>query len=166
MPDLKLLGLAGYSDSGKTTLLEKIIPLLSSHGLRIAVIKHAHHNFEIDKPGKDSDRHRKAGASEVLISSAHRWALIHELGHDTEPTLEELCARLSPCDLVLVEGYKHAIIPKLEVHRLACGHPYLFPSDPHIIAIVTDNNDTLPLPVLDINAPQEVAAFILKNILT
>ena len=165
MPDLKLLGLAGYSGSGKTTLLEKIIPLLTAQGLRIAVIKHAHHDFEIDRPGKDSYRQRKAGASEVLISSAYRWALIHELGHETEPTLEELCARLSPCDLVLVEGYKYAAIPKLEVYRQECGHPHLFPSDVRIIAIVTDNKVPLPLPVLDINVPQEVAAFILKNII-
>lgn len=165
MSDLKLLGLAGYSGSGKTTLLEKIIPLLAAQGLRIAVIKHAHHDFEIDQPGKDSYRQRKAGASEVLISSACRWALIHELGHETEPTLEELCARLSPCDLVLVEGYKYAAIPKLEVYRQASGHPHLFPSDARIIAIVTDNKVPLPLPVLDINVPQEVVAFILKNII-
>ena len=163
MPDLKLLGLAGYAGCGKTTLLEKIIPLLTAHGLRIAVIKHAHHDFEIDQPGKDSDRQRRAGASQVLISSAQRWALIHELGHETEPTLTELCARLSPCDLVLVEGYKHAAIPKLEIHRQACGHPYLHPADPHIIAVVTDNKDALPVPVLDINTPQQVVAFILKK---
>ena len=168
MPDLNLLGLAGFSDSGKTTLLEKIIPLLVEQGLRIAVIKHAHHDFEIDKPGKDSYRQRKAGASEVLIASAQRWALIHELGHDTEPTLTELCARLSPCDLVLVEGFKHAAIPKLEIHRQACEQPYLHPFDAHIIAIVTDNPDpslSVTLPVLDINAPQEVATFIMKHII-
>ena len=207
MPDLKLLGLAGYSNSGKTTLLENLIPLLTAHGLRIAVIKHAHHDFEIDKPGKDSYRHRKAGASQVLIASAQRWVLMHELAHEAEPALAELCARLSPCDLVLVEGYKHAAIPKLEIYRHASGHPYLHPSDPHILAVVTDNpnptlsvtlrwlprsllavlrvlsssfarrrlvspskwnwdnNATLPLPVLDINAPQAVAAFILKNII-
>ena len=99
-----ILGLAGYSGSGKTTLLEKIIPLLVARGLRVAVIKHAHHEFDIDQPGKDSYRQRKAGASEVLITSAQRWALMHELQNETEPTLEECCARLSPCDLVLVEG--------------------------------------------------------------
>lgn len=159
---MRLLGFAGYSDSGKTTLLEALIPLLTAQGLRIAVIKHAHHDFEIDKPGKDSHRHRKAGANEVLIASRSRWALIHELAQEPEPTLHELCACLSPCDLVLVEGYKHAAIPKLEVQRSATGHPGLFPDDPHIIAVVTDGAQNIALPRLDLNAPQEVASFILE----
>ena len=109
-----ILGLAGYSGSGKTTLLEKMIPVLTAHDLRIAVVKHANHDFDIDQPGKDSYRQRKAGASEVLITSARRWALMHELQNETEPTLEECCAHLSRCDLVLVEGYKYADIPKLQ----------------------------------------------------
>ncbi len=162
MLDKKILGFAGYSGSGKTTLLEKLIPLLTAQGLRIAVIKHAHHNFDIDKPGKDTYRHRQAGAGEVMIISAQRWALMHELRDETEPNLEELCARFSPCDLILAEGYKHAAIPKLEVHRSETGHERLYPSDPRIIAVVTDNKDPLPLPMLNIDAPQEVAAFILN----
>jgi len=164
----QILGFAGYSGSGKTTLLEKIIPLMKQRGLRISVIKHAHHDFDIDKPGKDSFRHREAGAHEVMIASGHRWALMHELRLEDEPSLEELCARLSPCDLVLVEGYKLSPIPKLEVHRAITGHPLLYPNDPNIIAVVTDNKAALPMPVLDllplldIDAPQQVADHILK----
>jgi molybdopterin-guanine dinucleotide biosynthesis protein B len=158
---LKLLGIAGYSGSGKTTLLEKVIPLLKQHGLRISVIKHAHHDFDIDRPGKDSFRHREAGANEVMIASGHRWALMHELRQETEPSFEELCVRLSPCDLVLIEGYKFSPIPKLEVHRKETGHPLLHPKDPYIIAVATDSKDVLPLPTLDLDAPQQVADYIL-----
>ena len=161
MLDKKIIGFAGYSGSGKTTLLEKLIPLLIARGLRIAVIKHAHHNFDIDKPGKDTYRHRQAGAGEVMIISAHRWALMHELHDETEPALEDLCARFSPCDLILAEGYKHSAIPKLEVHRSETGNEHLYPSDPRIIAVITDSRDPLPLPLLNIDAPEEVAAFIL-----
>jgi len=158
---LKILGIAGYSGSGKTTLLEKVIPLLKQQGLTISVVKHAHHDFDIDRPGKDSFRHREAGAHEVIIASGHRWALMHELRQEAEPSMEELCARLSPCDLLLVEGYKFAAIPKLEVYRCETGHPPLFPNDPQIIAVVTDSQAALPLPSLDINAPQRVAEHIL-----
>ncbi len=157
---MKILGFAGYSGSGKTTLLEQLIPLLKQHGLRVSVIKHAHHDFDIDRPGKDSFRHREAGAHEVMIASGHRWALMHELREETEPALEQLCARLSPCDLVLVEGYKFAAIPKLEVHRTSVGHPLLYPDDPQIIAVVTDSRETLPLTTLDIDAPQQVVDHI------
>ncbi len=157
-----ILGIAGYSGSGKTTLLEKVIPLLKQRGLTVSVIKHAHHNFDIDRPGKDSFRHREAGAQEVLIVSGHRWALMHELRQEPEPNLEELCARLSPCDLVLVEGYKFSSIPKLEVHRAATGHAPLYPNDPQIIAVVTDSKENLPILTLDIDAPQQVADHILN----
>jgi molybdopterin-guanine dinucleotide biosynthesis protein B len=160
---LKVLGLAGYSGSGKTTLLEKIIPLLKRGGLTVSVIKHAHHDFDIDRPGKDSFRHREAGAHEVLIASSHRWALMHELRQEVAPPLAELCARLSSCDLVLVEGYKFCAIPKLEVSRMATGHPPLYPDDPHIIAVVTDSPAALPLPTLDIAAPEQVAEYILAH---
>lgn len=160
---MKLLGFAGFSGSGKTTLLEKVIPLLKRHGLRISVIKHAHHNFDIDRPGKDSFRHREAGAHEVIIASGHRWALMHELQQENEPSLEELCHHLSPCDLVLVEGYKFSNIPKLEVHRGSTGHPLIFPTDTHIIAVVTDNmTANYPVKMLDIDAPQQVADYILN----
>jgi len=158
----KVIGFAGFSGSGKTTLLEQVIPLLTAHGLRIAVIKHAHHKFDIDKPGKDSFRHREAGAGEVLVVSGFRWALMHELVNEAEPTLEELCSRLSPCDLVLVEGYKYSGIPKFEVHRSVTGHPYLYPQDKNIIALVTDTCSDITLPQLDVNEPQQVADFILK----
>jgi len=156
-----ILGIAGYSGSGKTTLLEKVIPLLKQQGLCVSVIKHAHHDFDIDKPGKDSFRHREAGAHEVMIASGHRWALMHELRQEAEPSLEELCSRLSPCDLLLVEGYKFSAIPKLEVHRGATNHPMLHPDDPNIIAVVTDRKIRLTLPTLDIDSPQQVADYIL-----
>jgi molybdopterin-guanine dinucleotide biosynthesis adapter protein len=159
---MKILGFAGYSGSGKTTLLEKIIPLLKQSGLHISVIKHAHHDFDIDCPGKDSFRHREAGAHEVMIASGYRWALMHELREEAEPTLEQLCERLSPCDLVLVEGYKFSAIPKLEVHRMETGHPLLYPDDPHVIAVVTDRKGALPVTTLDIDAPQQVADHILE----
>jgi molybdopterin-guanine dinucleotide biosynthesis protein B len=158
----KIIGFAGFSGSGKTTLLEKVIPLLTARGLRIAVIKHAHHKFDIDKPGKDSFRHREAGAGEVLVVSGYRWALMHELVNEAEPSLEHLCSRLSPCDLVVVEGYKYSEIPKLEVHRSVTGHPHLYPEDANIIALVTDTRSEISLPQLDVNVPQQVADFILK----
>jgi molybdopterin-guanine dinucleotide biosynthesis adapter protein len=159
---VNILGFAGYSGSGKTTLLEKVIPLLQQHGLRISVIKHAHHDFDIDHPGKDSFRHRAAGAHEVLIASGHQWALIHELRDESEPGLEQLCARLSPCDLILVEGYKFSSIPKLEIYRIETGHPLLYPNDSNIIAVVSDHQEALPVSMLDINAPQRVADFIVE----
>jgi molybdopterin-guanine dinucleotide biosynthesis protein B len=158
----KIIGFAGYSGSGKTTLLEKVIPFLTAQGLRIAVIKHAHHDFDIDKPGKDTYRHRKAGAGEVLIVSSQRWALMHELNDEPEPSLEYLCSRFSGYDLILAEGYKHAAIPKLEVHRKETGSESLYPTEPGIIAVVTNSKDKFPLPVLDIDAPKEVAEFILN----
>jgi molybdopterin-guanine dinucleotide biosynthesis adapter protein len=158
----KVIGFAGFSGSGKTTLLEKVIPLLTAQGLRIAVIKHAHHKFDIDKPGKDSFRHREAGAGEVLVVSGFRWALMHELVDEDEPSLDDLCSRLSPCDLVIVEGYKYSDIPKFEVHRSVTGHPYLYPQDKNIIALVTDTRSDITLPQLDVNQPQQVADHILE----
>ena len=158
-----IIGFAGFSGSGKTTLLEKIIPLLTAHGLRVSVIKHAHHKFDIDKPGKDSFRHREAGAGEVLVVSGYRWALMPELVNEAEPRLEELCSRLSACDLVLVEGYKFSDIPKFEVHRSVTGHPHLYPEDKNIIALVSDQRSDMALPQLDVNEPQQVAEFILKH---
>ena len=162
MDDKKIIGFAGFSGSGKTTLLEKIIPLLKMRGLRISVIKHAHHKFDIDKPGKDSFRHREAGASEVMVISGFRWALMHELIDEEEPSLEELCARLSPCDLIIIEGYKYSGIPKIEVYRSVTGHPHLYQDDNHFIALATDAHSDIKLPQLDINDPQQVANFILE----
>lgn len=160
---MKPFGLAGYSGSGKTTLLEQLIPELKKRGLRLAVIKHAHHDFDIDQPGKDSYRHRKAGADQVLVSSAQRWALMHELGDTPEPSLAEHLARLSPCDLVLVEGYKRETIPKLEIYRAGNGKPLLFPDDPYIIALATDTPLTTHLPCFDLNDVQSLAQFILQE---
>lgn len=158
----RIIGFAGFSGSGKTTLLEKVIPLLKARGLRIAVIKHAHHKFDIDKPGKDSFRHREAGAGEVVVVSGFRWALMHELMDEAEPSLEELCKRLSPCDMVLVEGYKYSGIPKIEVHRSETNHPHLFQDDAHFIALASDRHRDIKLPQLDINDARQVADFILN----
>ena len=157
-----IFGFAGFSGSGKTTLLEKLIPLFVAKGLKIALIKHAHHDFDVDQPGKDSYRHRAAGVTEVLVTSSRRWALVHELRGESEPGLKQHMARLAPCDLVLVEGFKREAIPKLEVHRLASGKPLLFPEDPHIVAVAADTPLLTNLPQLDINQPQIVADFILR----
>src|SRR6187200_1543378 len=135
---MKVIGIAGYSGSGKTTLIEKVIPLLVAEGLRVSLIKHAHHEFDLDQPGKDSYRHRHAGCSEVLVSSSKRWALMHELRDEAEPTLQEQLELLARCDLVIVEGYKGEPIPKLEVHRRASPTPLLYPDDPTVVAIATD----------------------------
>jgi molybdopterin-guanine dinucleotide biosynthesis adapter protein len=139
-----LFGFAGWSGSGKTTLIEQLIPRFTAKGLRVSLVKHAHHGFDVDRPGKDSFRHRAAGCSEVLVTSGVRWALMHELRGDREMTLAESLDRLSPCDLVLIEGYKRAPIPKLEIHRRALGKPLLFPGDPSIVAIATDEPGALP----------------------
>lgn len=160
---MHVFGLAGYSGSGKTTLLERLIPFLTGQGLKLALIKHAHHDFDIDQPGKDSYRHRQAGASEVLVSSAQRWALMHELRGAEEPDLQAHLARLSPCDLVLVEGFKRVPIPKLEIHRQANAKPLLFTQDPHIVAIASDVAIETTLPRFDLNAIQAIGQYILKT---
>jgi len=141
---MRVFGFAGWSGSGKTTLIEQVVPRLVARGIRVSLIKHAHHRFDVDRPGKDSYRHRHAGCSEVLITSRERWALMHELRGGRELTLAESLARLSPCDLVLIEGYKAAPIPKLEIWRPAAGKPLLYPRDPHIVAIATDSLEPLP----------------------
>ena len=134
----RILGLAGWSGAGKTTLLSRLIPALRAKGYSVSTLKHAHHTFDIDKPGKDSYLHREAGASEVLIASAHRWALMHELRGAPEPSLAELLRRFSPVDLILVEGFKRDPHAKIEVHRSANGKPWLYPEDPSIGAVVSD----------------------------
>ena len=149
---MRLIGLAGWSGSGKTTLLEKLLPVLIARGRTVSTVKHAHHSFDVDQPGKDSHRHRLAGAHEVLISSAMRWALIHELRGEPEPALSELLPHLSAVDLVIIEGFKAANHPKLEVHRGAVGKPLLYPDDPNIVAIASDArpaNVQLPFANLD-----------------
>lgn len=159
---MKVLGISGWSGSGKTTLLAELIPLLVARGVKVSTIKHAHHDFDIDTPGKDSYRHREAGAGEVLISSAKRYAIMHEHRGAAEPTLEELLTRLSPVDLVLVEGFKTSSHAKIEVWRAETGKPMLQPSDPNVIAVASDGPLAgLPVPWLDANQPQQVADFVM-----
>ena len=157
---MRVFGFAGWSGSGKTTLIEQLIPRLGSRGLTVSLIKHAHHEFDVDQPGKDSYRHRAAGCQEVLVSSAARWALMHELRGASELTLAQAIQRLSPCDLVLVEGFKTAAIPKLEVYRPSVGKPLLHPGDPHIVAIATDVPLATPLPHFHIGDVDRIADFI------
>ena len=135
---MKVIGLAGWSGAGKTTLLVKLIPALIGRGLTVSTLKHAHHAFDIDHPGKDSFEHRTAGASEVLVASGRRYALIHELRQEPEPPLADLLGKLSPVDLVLVEGFKRAPHPKIEVHRSINGKPFLFPDLPNVRALISD----------------------------
>jgi molybdopterin-guanine dinucleotide biosynthesis protein B len=161
---MQVFGIAGWSGSGKTTLLKGLIPALIGRGLSVSSMKHAHHAFDIDVPGKDSYEHRAAGAREVLISSANRWALMHELKGDAEPGLDELIARMSPVDLLLVEGFKWEAHPKLEVHRPIVGKPLLQPDDPHIVAVASDTTlSGLTVPVLDLSDISGVADFIVRR---
>jgi molybdopterin-guanine dinucleotide biosynthesis protein B len=164
MNDTRVLGIAGWSGSGKTTLITKLIPLLASRGVRVATLKHAHHAFDVDTPGKDSYEHRKAGACEVIVSSARRWVQMHEVGDGAEATLAQLLVRLSPCDLVLVEGFKTGRHPKLEVFRSAVGKPPLHPEDPRIVAIASDESfPAAGIPTVNINDVAAVAAMILAR---
>jgi molybdopterin-guanine dinucleotide biosynthesis protein MobB len=161
---MRIFGLAGWSGSGKTTLLAALIPELAARGLSVSTIKHAHHDFDIDRPGKDSWRHRQAGAREVMVSSARRWALMHELRGDPEPSLDELVTRLGPVDVVIVEGFKRHPHPKLEVHRPSLGKPLLYPDDPHIVAIASDEAFATPLPLLSLADPSAIAGFMLDHL--
>jgi molybdopterin-guanine dinucleotide biosynthesis protein B len=157
---MKTLGFAGWSGSGKTTLIERLIPRFVEQGLMVSLIKHAHHDFDVDKPGKDSWRHRKAGCSEVLLVSDQRMALMHELRGASEPELEQCIARLSPCDLLLIEGYKHHPMPKLEVWRQSVGKPLLHPQDSHIIAVASDAPIDTGLPRFGLDDVQGIAEFM------
>jgi len=157
---MKVICLAGWSGAGKTTLLTKLIPWLTTQGLRVSVMKHAHHEFDVDVPGKDSWRHRQAGATEVLVTGGKRWALMHELGDATEPPLVELLTRLSPVDLVLVEGFKHEPLHKIEVHRLANGKPLLFADDRRVVGIVSDGTVESALPWAHLDDIAAVAAMV------
>jgi len=161
---LKVFGFAAYSDNGKTTLIENLLPLLVARGLKVSVVKHAHHAFDIDRPGKDSYRHRQAGASEVLISSDVRWALMHELRGESEPALAALLQALAPCDLVLVDGFKKEPIPKMEVHRAAAGTPLLFPDDPNIVALATDTTVETALPSYHLDDHAAITGFLLRHL--
>jgi molybdopterin-guanine dinucleotide biosynthesis adapter protein len=162
---MQVFGFAGWSGSGKTTLIEQVIPRLIARGHVVSLVKHAHHRFDIDQPGKDSWRHRHAGSREVLLTSATRWALMHELRGGPELTLAQALAQLGPCDFALVEGFKFSTIPKLEVFRASVGKPALHPSDPTILGVVTDDplEPTDGRPVLRFAAIDEIATFIVAN---
>ena len=161
---MRIIGLAGWSGSGKTTLITKLIPRLTARGISVSTLKHAHHGFDLDQPGKDSFFHRAAGASEVIISSANRWAILHELRGQPEWDLAALMGKMSPVDLVLVEGFKRDAFPKLEIHRIANGKPLIHPEDPHIVAVASDSAVPAALvPVIDLNDIEAIADLLLKH---
>ena len=165
--DIPLIGFAAYSGTGKTTTLTRVIPLLKLHGIRIGVVKHAHHTFEIDQPGKDSYELRKAGANEVLVGSNSRWALMADNIMQRDLELSDHLAHLhqDELDLILVEGFKPESIPKIEIHRPSLGHKPFYLHDPSIVAVATDDELAVPtnLPVLDLNNPQEIAEFVINH---
>ena len=160
---MKVIGLAGWSGAGKTTLLARLIPHFIGDGLRVSVIKHAHHGFDVDVPGKDSWVHRQSGAAEVLVSSGKRWALMHELRGASEPRLPELLAKMSRVDLVIIEGFKSEPHRKIEVHRLANGKPVLFPDDPGIVGIATDTTLETALPTAHLDDIPAIAAMMRRS---
>lgn len=157
----RIIGVAGFKNAGKTTLVEKLVSELTRRGHRISTVKHAHHSFDIDHEGRDSFRHRKAGASEVAVVSRHRWAIIHEMREESEPPLEEILAKLAPCDLVIVEGYKRDAHAKIEVRNLALDHPRLAGDDPTVVAVAANGPvPDAPVPVFDRDDVTALASFI------
>jgi molybdopterin-guanine dinucleotide biosynthesis adapter protein len=159
---MKIFGITGWSGSGKTTLIEQIVPRLVKKGLVVSLIKHAHHSFDVDHPGKDSYRHRQAGCAEVLVSSQSRWVVMHELRGAPEPTLDEQVKRISPCDLLLIEGYKRYPMPKLEVWRSENGKPFLHPEDTNIVAIASDVPPKAGPRRFDLNDHDAISDFVLE----
>jgi molybdopterin-guanine dinucleotide biosynthesis protein B len=164
MDNAKIFGISGWSGSGKTTLIEKLLPLFRARGLVVSLVKHTHHGFDIDKPGKDSWRFREAGAQEVLLAGAQRWALMHELRETPQPALADLLVHLAPCDLVIVEGFKSAELPKIEVHRPALGKPFFHEEFPAVVALASDAPLDTGLPLLDLNDPPAIATWILNHV--
>ena len=157
----KVIGVAGFKNAGKTTLVERLVTELTRRGHRVSTVKHAHHSFDIDHEGRDSFRHRKAGASEVAVVSRHRWAIIHESRDDEEPTLEQVIAKLAPCDLVIVEGYKRDTHDKIEVRNLELSHPILAGDDPTVVAIAANGPVAgAPVPVFDRDDVAALASFV------
>jgi molybdopterin-guanine dinucleotide biosynthesis adapter protein len=160
----RVIGVAGFKNAGKTTLVEKLVGALTARGHRVSTVKHAHHSFDIDQEGRDSFRHRKAGASEVAVVSRHRWAIMHEARGEDEPSLDQILAKLAPCDLVIVEGYKRDAHDKIEVRNLELDHPVLAGDDPTIVAIAANGPiASPPVPVFDRDDVAALAAFIEKH---
>ncbi len=159
---MKVFGFAGWSGSGKTTLIEQLIPRFVKRGLKVSLIKHAHHSFDVDHPGRDSYRHREAGCSEVVVVSEKRWVVMHELRGEPEPSLEEQIGCVSPCDLLLVEGYKHYAMPKLEIWRKQNAKALLYPEDKHVVAVAADASLDTRLPRFDLNDYDGIGDFILS----
>ena len=157
---MKIFGVTGWKNSGKTGLMERLITEFTARGLSVSSIKHAHHSFDIDHPGRDSYRHRDAGARQVLLASRNRWALMHELRDEDEPSLGDLLKQLSPVDLVLIEGYKRDRHPKIEAHRKETGQPLIAPEDETIVAVASDTSVAIDRPVLDLNDTASIANFI------
>lgn len=160
---MKLYGVVGWKNAGKTGLMERLVTEISGRGLTVSTVKHAHHSFDVDHPGKDSHRHRVAGATEVLLASRARFALMHELRDEDEPSLDTLLSKLSPVDLVLVEGYKRDAHPKVEAHRSVTGNPLIAPDDPTIHAVASDTPLDLDRPVFDLDDTKAIADFILAQ---
>ena len=161
---MKIFGVVGWKNAGKTGLMERLVTEITGRGFTVSTVKHAHHSFDVDHPGKDSHRHRVAGATEVLLASRNRFALMHELRDDDEPSLETLLAKLAPVDLVLVEGYKRDAHPKVEAHRAETGNPLIAPGDPTVRAVASDTALDLDRPVFDLNATTAIADFILQEV--
>ncbi|MEQ6248887.1 molybdopterin-guanine dinucleotide biosynthesis protein B [Sulfitobacter sp. HNIBRBA3233] len=161
---MKLYGVVGWKNAGKTGLMERLVTEITQRGITVSTVKHAHHSFDVDHPGKDSFRHRAAGASEVLLASGTRVALMQELRGAPEPPLHDLLARLSPVDLVLVEGYKRDDHPKIEAHRAVTGNPLIAPEDPTVRAVASDTPLTLDRPVFDLDDTRAIADFILSEV--
>ena len=161
---MKIFGVTGWKNSGKTGLMERLITEFTARGLTVSSIKHAHHSFDIDHPGRDSYRHRDAGARQVLLASRNRWALMHELRDEDEPSLGDLLKQLSPVDLVLIEGYKRDRHPKIEAHRKETGQPLIAPEDETIVAVASDTSVAIDRPVLDLNATTSIVNFIAQHL--
>ena len=161
---MKVYGVVGWKNAGKTGLMERLVTEIIGRNITVSTIKHAHHTFDVDHAGKDSHRHRVAGATEVLLASRNRFALMHELRDEEEPTLEALLTKLTPVDLVLIEGYKRDVHPKVEAHRAETGNPLIAPDDPTIRAVASDTPLTLDRPVFDLNDTQAIADFILSQV--
>ena len=161
---MKIFGVTGWKNSGKTGLMERLITEFTARGLSVSSIKHSHHSFDIDHPGRDSYRHRDAGARQVLLASRNRWALMHELRNEDEPSLGDLLKQLLPVDLVLIEGYKRDRHPKIEAHRKETGQPLIAPEDETIVAVASDTSVTIDRPVLDLNDTASIANFIAQHL--